>query len=172
MICESSSTTTGASPSPTGTCGAPGRPWLPGPPKLFLLALVSMVLLNLLAPLVEPADATLRWFGLLPLAAGVFLNLAADAAFKRAGTTVKPLLPSTALVTSGIFRMTRNPMYLGMALILLGLWLAMGTPTPALPAVAFMVAIDRFFVRPEEEKLAVAFGSAFASYRARVRRWI
>jgi protein-S-isoprenylcysteine O-methyltransferase Ste14 len=63
-------------------------------------------------------------------------------------------------------------MYLGMALILLGLWVALGAATPGLPAIAFALTIDRLFIPAEEAKLAAAFGGAYAAYRAEVRRWI
>jgi protein-S-isoprenylcysteine O-methyltransferase Ste14 len=153
------------------SCASPRAPWVPGPPRLLLFALVAMVLLNLVVP-VATFPLAMRLAGLVPLALGVALNLLADRDMRRAGTTVKPRLPSTALVTSGVFAVTRNPMYLGMGLLLLGLWLLLGSLTPGLPVVLFVLTIDLAFVRPEEEKLTKAFGASFEAYRARVPRWV
>jgi protein-S-isoprenylcysteine O-methyltransferase Ste14 len=131
-----------------------------------------MALLGLLLPGAHLGPPRWRLLGLLPLAAGIALNLLADRAFKAAGTTVKPLLESTALVTDGVFRLTRNPMYLGFLLLLLGLWILLGVATPGLVLAPFAVLIDRAFIAPEEEKLARTFGGPYAAYRHRVRRWL
>jgi len=145
---------------------------MPGPPMLLLLAIISMVLLGLLLPGVRLVASAWRFLALPPLAAGIALNLLADRAFKVVKTTVKPLLPSTSLVTDGVFCLTRNPMYLGFVLLLIALWLVLGSLTPGIAVVLFALLIGRYFVRPEEEKLAATFGDAYRSYRAKVRRWI
>jgi protein-S-isoprenylcysteine O-methyltransferase Ste14 len=95
-------------------------------------------------------------------------------AFRRQGTTVNPLQPSksTSLVTGGIYRVTRNPMYLGLALVLLG-WALVLCSLPAwLGPVVFVAYITRFQIIPEERALATLFGAGFIAYRARVRRWL
>ncbi|MCA1798044.1 MAG: isoprenylcysteine carboxylmethyltransferase family protein [Xanthomonadaceae bacterium] len=102
-----------------------------------------------------------RWndeIALALLIAGIGLAAAGAISFERADTTVDPLHPerSTALVTSGVFRITRNPMYVGMAL----------------GVAAFVVWIDRMQIPAEERALAAHFGPAFAAYRDRVRRWL
>lgn len=171
MSCDA--TGTGPRPPPTGSpCASARASWVPGPPTLLLQALGAMTLLHLLLPGATLAAPGWRLLALLPLAAGVALNLLADGAFKRAGTTVKPQLESTALVTAGAFAVTRNPMYLGMALLLAGLWLALGSLTPGFPVIAFALLIDRYYVRPEEEKLARIFGARYTAYRRQVRRWL
>lgn len=89
-----------------------------------------------------------------------------------ARTTIIPRRDPAALVTGGIFRLTRNPIYLGDALVLAGLLLYWDSLV-ALPLVAvFMVVIDRRFIRAEEARLRKGFGSAFADYAARTRRWL
>ncbi|HVO20381.1 MAG TPA: isoprenylcysteine carboxylmethyltransferase family protein [Anaeromyxobacter sp.] len=145
---------------------------MPGPPKLLLLAIGAMVVLALLLPGPAALPPAFRLLALIPLGAGIALNLLSDRAFRLAGTTVKPFLPSTALVTDGVFRLTRNPMYLGFVLLLVGLWLALSALTPGLVVVLFAVLIDRYFIEPEEEKLSWTFGGAYQAYRDRVRRWI
>jgi protein-S-isoprenylcysteine O-methyltransferase Ste14 len=105
---------------------------------------------------------------------GLAIDVAGVLSFRRARTTINPLKPanSSALVTSGVYRLTRNPMYLGMA-VLLTAWSAwLGTPWALPGVVAFVAYITRFQILPEERVLAGRFGAEFATYRARVRRWI
>jgi protein-S-isoprenylcysteine O-methyltransferase Ste14 len=131
-----------------------------------------MVALHVFAPVASLVAGAWRLLALAPVAAGVALNLSADRAFQRAGTTVKPGLPSTALVTGGVFARTRNPMYLGLILLLAGVWCAVGSVTPGIGVLAFALVVDRWFVQPEEEKLERTFGRVYDDYRARVRRWL
>jgi protein-S-isoprenylcysteine O-methyltransferase Ste14 len=90
------------------------------PPTSLLAALLAQLALGRLVPLSTIITGPWRWLGALPLAAGVALNLWADAGLKRAGTTVKPFQPSNALVENGAYGLSRHPMYLGYVLILAG----------------------------------------------------
>ena len=92
---------------------------------------------------------------------------------RRADTTLNPLKPETssALVTSGIYRYTRNPMYLGMATWLLAWSAWLGTPIGLLGAPLFMLYMNQFQIGPEERALRTLFGAEFEAYAARVRRW-
>lgn len=94
--------------------------------------------------------------------------------FRRAGTTVHPLKPQAAsrLVVSGIYRRTRNPMYLGMLLVLLGWGVWLAHVAALVLAAAFVPLMNRLQIGPEERALAARFGADFAAYRATVRRWI
>jgi protein-S-isoprenylcysteine O-methyltransferase Ste14 len=142
------------------------------PPVYFLLALLAMAGLHFLWPVARYLSLPVSLIGLLPLSIGIALNVAADRQFKRHQTTVKPFERSSALVTAFPFSLSRNPMYLGISLMLAGVALLLGTVSPLLPAVAFPVFIDIRFVRMEERMLAEAFGSEWERYRARVRRWL
>jgi protein-S-isoprenylcysteine O-methyltransferase Ste14 len=141
------------------------------PPNYFFLAIVIMVLLHFTLP--GATVLTIPWslLGVLPLGVGIVLNLAADSSFKRHQTSVKPLEESTALITNGVFRLTRHPMYLGFVLILLGIAMLLGSLTPFVIVPAFAVFMDIVFMRHEEKKLEETFGEAWLSYKARVRRW-
>lgn len=94
--------------------------------------------------------------------------------FGRAGTTVNPMSPGTSssLVTWGVYRVTRNPMYLGFLLILLAWALWLSNAAAFVPVPGFALYLDRFQIRPEERALASRFGQEFNAYRTRVRRWI
>ena len=92
----------------------------------------------------------------------------------RAKTTLNPIKPETssALVTSGIYRYTRNPMYLGMATWLLAWSVWLGTPVGLVGAPLFMLYMNRFQIGPEERALSKLFGAEFLAYLTRVRRWL
>lgn len=144
------------------------------PPLVGLACAIAMWGLARFAPVIAISDA-LRYalafgFGLL----GIAIALSGVVSFRRARTTVNPLKPEAAseLVTAGIYRYTRNPMYLGMLLVLVGWAAFLASPRALLGAVAFACFIDRFQIRPEERALHAVFGESFTAYTARVRRWL
>ena len=107
-------------------------------------------------------------------AVGVLVALLGVVSFRRAKTTVNPLSPETAsaLVTSGIYQRTRNPMYLGMLLVLLGWAVFLANVLTLLFPAVFVVLMNRLQILPEERALTAMFGSKFADYQSRVRRWL
>ncbi len=118
---------------------------------------------------------SVRFGGALFLfAMGIACAIAGVREFRRASTTVNPLTPAaaSAMVRSGIYRHTRNPMYLGMLLVLAGwaVWLASVAAVAVLPA--FVLYMNRLQIQPEERALASLFGSDFEDYRRSVRRWL
>lgn len=146
------------------------------PPPLVAVAVAgAMVAAASLLPPVLALPAGVRVGAALALAGvGACFDVAALLAFRKAHTTVNPLAPqrSTSVVTGGVYRITRNPMYLGLALILLGLALYLASPWALLGPVVFVTYITRFQVRPEERVLAARFGDGYTAYCARVRRWL
>jgi protein-S-isoprenylcysteine O-methyltransferase Ste14 len=110
--------------------------------------------------------------GLIPLAAGIGINLAADRDLHKAGTTVKPDEESAALVTGGAYRISRNPMYLGFVLLLAGIALLLGSLTPWIVVPAFALLMDRTFIAAEERMLEARFGAEWKAYQTAVRRWV
>ncbi len=112
--------------------------------------------------------------GLAAMAAGLGLKIVAALAFRARGTTVNPISPerSATLVVDGLYRVTRNPMYLGSALILAGWALYLGAWIAILTVPFFVLYMNRFQIGPEERALSALFGADYDAYRARVRRWI
>ncbi len=111
----------------------------------------------------------------LALAAlGVAVALAAVLTFRRQRTTVNPLDPgaTTAIVTSGVYRWSRNPMYLGLLAVLAAWALYLGNAAAALLLPGFVAYLGRFQIGPEERTLLARFGAPYAQYLARVRRWL
>jgi protein-S-isoprenylcysteine O-methyltransferase Ste14 len=107
------------------------------------------------------------------IALGIAITAAGVVAFRKHETTVNPLAPDEAssLVSTGIYRVTRNPMYLGFLLILVGWCLYLGNGVAALMLPAFVVYMNRFQIGPEERALAEKFGPRFTEYAATVSRW-
>jgi protein-S-isoprenylcysteine O-methyltransferase Ste14 len=110
--------------------------------------------------------AGLVWFLALVLTGAAARELASHK------TSLYPNGESTALVTSGLYRYTRNPMYTGMALLVLGASALLGSVTALLGAVLFCVAIQHLFIFPEEQRMIGWFGDDYRAYCQRVRRWI
>jgi protein-S-isoprenylcysteine O-methyltransferase Ste14 len=111
---------------------------------------------------------------IVAVVAGAAVAVAGVVEFRRAKTTVNPLSPerATSMVTSGIYRLTRNPMYVGMAAALLGVALWWASSAGLVCALAFCLYITRFQIEPEERALLARFGAEFTDYRSRVRRWV
>ena len=105
---------------------------------------------------------------------GAGLDLAGLVHFLKARTTVNPLDPAaaTSLVTGGLYRFTRNPMYLGFALLLLAWGIFLANVAALIGVAAFIFYMNRFQIAPEERALEARFGAEYSRYRSRVRRWI
>jgi protein-S-isoprenylcysteine O-methyltransferase Ste14 len=142
------------------------------PPTYFYVAIVLIIVLHVLVPGPQVISSPWRYLGAIPLILGSVLNILADQAFKRFGTTVKPFEESTYLVTDGVFRVSRNPMYLGFVLLLAGLVMLLGSTTPWIVVAVFPFLMEMRFVRAEEAMLEARFGNSWLEYKQRVRRWL
>lgn len=145
-------------------------------PPLLVAGLIAL-LMGLSGPRLpgtEMAWTARLTFALPVLLLGLGVCFASVLSFHRARTTVNPMQPQQAsvLVESGIYQYSRNPMYLGFAIILAAWALALGSPLTLLGVVAFVLYMNRFQIAPEEWALEALFGESFVRYRARVRRWI
>ena len=145
------------------------------PPPLVAAAIATGMWAAASQPPPLPIAAGLRTPIALALAAvGVAFDLAGLVAFRRSRTTINPLRPqrASALVTGGVYRITRNPMYVGLALML-GAWAVhLGSAWGLAGPLIFVLYIDRFQIAPEERALERLFGDEFTVYAARVRRWL
>jgi protein-S-isoprenylcysteine O-methyltransferase Ste14 len=113
-------------------------------------------------------------FAICLAAVGLASAVSGFAAFARARTTINPTKPekSTSLVTAGVYTITRNPMYLGLLLVLTGWALHLSNAVAFLFLPGFIIYINRFQIAPEEKMLTSLFGRQFINYQSRVRRWI
>lgn len=144
--------------------------WIDLPPVWLALALAVAYLVGELIPV--SLGTVGYWIGTGLFWMGLLLIGAAAIEFLRARTSIIPRDQPKALITSGIFSITRNPIYLADALILAGLCLRWDAALALLLVPVFVVFIDRRFVRQEEQFLDIAFPEAFADYVSRTRRWI
>ena len=142
------------------------------PTTVFAAMLVATVVVGLVLPSRILDHWVVTLVAAAAIVAGVVLNLWSDRQLKEARTTVKPDERPTALVATGAYRLTRNPMYVGMAAILGGVALVLGSLPAMVFALAYCLAIQRWFVRREEASMAAAFGAAYEEYRRAVRRWV
>ncbi len=110
---------------------------------------------------------------IIPLLLGMGIALWGVLEFRRARTTVNPHTPERAssIVSSGIFRYTRNPMYLGIVLVLIAVTVYLGSFVGVFSTILFMLYINRFQIVPEEREMERLFGSDYAQYKQKVRRW-
>lgn len=142
------------------------------PPRWFVTALVSMVAFHFGLPIADVIEFPWTLLGLPLIIFGAILNIIADRSFKRHYTTVKPFKESTALVTTGVFRLCRHPMYLGFVLILTGAAMLMGSLSPFFVVLVFAAMLEKVYIAVEEKMLAERFGEGWSIYVGRVRKWI
>ncbi len=146
---------------------------VPPPVVALLLGLLMWLASSLVAPVDVPFGPRA---GLVIVLAsvGLVVGVAGMVSFWRAKTTINPTTPTatSALVTSGVFRFTRNPMYLSLLLYLLAWAVYLSSLLALLFVPVFVLYINQFQIKPEERALSSLFGQDYAAYRERVRRWL
>lgn len=144
------------------------------PPIVAILIGVAMWFASRSGPALDlPLFVRIVAFAAISLVGGA-TALAGNLAFRRAQTTVNPFRPqnTSALVVSGVYRFTRNPMYLGLLLVVVGWTAFLCSAVALLGPIAFVAYITRFQILPEERTLLAKFGADYSAYLARVRRWL
>lgn len=144
------------------------------PPVVGIVVALAMWLLARWLPVVRFSLPSPWLVCLVVASVGGVISTSGAREFRKLKTTVNPLHPERAsvVVTTGIFRFTRNPMYVGIALVLAGLFLAFGGLSAVIGLPAFVWYITRFQIMPEERVLEGKFGSSYTAYLASVRRWL
>jgi protein-S-isoprenylcysteine O-methyltransferase Ste14 len=150
--------------------GSADNPFRIMPPRVVMLLLVAATVVHLVLRL--PVRSLSVPLGVVLVCLGLVLNIWADALFRRAHTPVRPGERPERLIAQGPFRVTRNPMYLGMIVSLVGIAVLTGSwPFWAAPALLFLV-VSRYYIPFEESQMQGRFGRDYADYRRRVRRWV
>jgi len=142
------------------------------PAVYLLMALILMWPMHIFLPVYRYVHEPVSYAGVVPIILGIAMATVASGLFIRAGTGLLPFDEATTLVTGGVYRFSRNPMYLGMILMLAGSAFLLGSAGPLLPLVIFILIIRNHFVLGEERFLEAAFGQRYLDYKSRVRRWI
>jgi protein-S-isoprenylcysteine O-methyltransferase Ste14 len=144
------------------------------PPIVALLVAAAMWGVSVVTPPIElPVTGRVVAAVVIALAGGGF-SLAGTLSFRRARTTVNPMKPekSSSLVTSGIYAITRNPMYLGLLFVLVAWAVYLSSAWTLVGPLVFLMYMNRFQITPEEKVLSDMFGSAYTAYRSKVRKWL
>jgi protein-S-isoprenylcysteine O-methyltransferase Ste14 len=142
------------------------------PINLLLICLLSLVVLWWLFPISQFLSAPATFIGLIPLAGGLLITVLGEKQFKDAGTNIKTFNDPDILVKDGVFKYSRNPMYLGLVLVLLGVAVLLGSISSLAVVVAFFAITDRWYIRYEEGAMARRFGEEYEAYKAQTRRWL
>jgi protein-S-isoprenylcysteine O-methyltransferase Ste14 len=138
----------------------------------FIILLVLSVLVNFIFPVVAFLSPPATYSGFLIIGFGLVLAFWSRSLFLKNATTLQPSEEPTSLVTTGPFRLTRNPIYLGMASILFGVAILFGTLVTLAFPVIFVMLIEFFIIPGEEQTLEKIFGEPYREYKKSVRRWI
>ena len=142
------------------------------PPRYFIIFLLLTIGLHFIFPIKKIIFPQYTYLGWLLIMFGIILNIWSDLLFKRKKTTVKPHKTPSSLEISGPFRISRHPMYLGMAAILLGVSVMLGSLISFLFSIIFIIIMETKFISMEEKNLEKTFGKRYVDYKRKVRRWI
>ena len=164
-----------STPTPARDISAPARDIsgvIAPPPLIFLAGLAVGFGLQALLPNTSLPGAV-RWvLGAVLLLAGVALLFSFERAFHQKGTAANPWRPTTAIATDGPYRLTRNPAYVGMALVYIGIALLADALWVLLPLPLVLLIIDRGVIAREERYLERKFGQEYLDYKRSLRRWV
>ena len=142
------------------------------PPIYLLSTLILMWVLQRYVPIYNYVQPPLAYAGIVVIFFGIAMTVISAGVFMKVDTGIEPFDEAKVLVTSGFYRFTRNPMYIGMFLMLLGMAFMFGDLSALFPIPVFFIIIRNNFVLGEERFCEAAFGQAFLDYKSKVRRWI
>ena len=144
----------------------------PIPPIILLLSILCQIGLHYWLPVMKLIGEPWSHAGVVLIVIGVLVIIGPAAAFFRAATTIKPFQDSSALVVSGMYRYTRNPMYVGMVVVLLGVAVWIGDASPFLMPILFVPILTARVIVHEEQMLEERFGNEYRELKKSVRRWL
>jgi protein-S-isoprenylcysteine O-methyltransferase Ste14 len=142
------------------------------PPRIAMGLLALTVGLWHLSPQNTVLHVHYKLIGSMCIMGGFIVMICGWLPFRKAKTAICPTVRPTALVTAGAFKISRNPIYLGMLMMLMGSSFLMGTIPSLFAPIAFFLIIDKVFIPYEEEKMIEAFGAEYSDYVQKTRRWI
>jgi protein-S-isoprenylcysteine O-methyltransferase Ste14 len=142
------------------------------PPAYFLMAVVVMILLNSFFPLAHWLEFPWKYFGIVLIILGFILTVRSFILFRRLGTQSHPGVKATVFVNKGPYRYTRNPMYLGLVIMLLALAILLGSISPLLVIPIMIWILHVKFILREEKWMESWFGESYLEYKKKTRRWL
>ena len=142
------------------------------PPTYFMIFLLLSAGLHFIFPIKRLIFTPYTYSGTILIVLGIILNIWSDQLLKKKKTTVKPFEKPTSLETSGPFKISRHPMYLGMASVLLGVSIVLGSLITFIFPIIFIITAEKMFISVEEKNLEKTFGKKYLDYKNKVRKWI
>lgn len=142
------------------------------PPVYLLMTLILMWLMHYFFPGYQFTHEPVAYAGILAVLLGITVAAISAGKFRKVGTGIEPFTAATTLVTSGFYHYSRNPMYLGMLLMLSGVAFLLGSTGSLLPVFLFLLIIRNNFVLGEERFMEASFGQSYLDYKSTVRRWL
>jgi protein-S-isoprenylcysteine O-methyltransferase Ste14 len=141
------------------------------PPFLYKL-FIALMLLTVVLPIQRQIHLPISLIGIILFVAGSYVAIATKKMFKRTQTPISHHATANKLHTKGIFRYTRNPMYLGIVIGLTGIAILTGIVYNLIFALVYLIVMDICFIRPEEKQLYKVFGETYTHYKKKTRRWL
>lgn len=142
------------------------------PDGYFAILLAVSIVLNSTFPIMEIIPFPWSLFGISLVTIGLLIAFITNSLLIRKKTSIKTFELPNALITSGPFKFSRNPIYLSMAIILFGVVLILGSLSPFISPIVFIIIINKIFIPTEENNLAKVFGKKYIAYKRSVNRWI
>ncbi len=147
------------------------KPRIP-PPVYFVVAVITMILLHSFIPIGRWLSYPWRYFGIPIIVLGFSLSLGSGIFFRKLGTNPRPGSKANLIVTKGPFKYTRNPMYLGLIIMLVGIAIVVGTIAPLIPIPFLFIILHTQFVLREEKWMEEWFGESYLAYKSKTPRWL
>lgn len=142
------------------------------PPKLFFISIIVMIILRWFAPIRQYIDYPFNLAGLILFVTGLGVAKYSSDIFEKQGTNIQTFEEPDILVAEGIFKMSRNPMYLGFLIALAGLSLFFGTLSSIFIVILFFLITDRWYIKFEEDMMIEKFGEQYLTYKEQTRKWL
>ena len=142
------------------------------PPTYFFFCLIIAIAFHFVFPVKQLINSPYNWLGFLFLIIGGVLNIWADQIFKKNQTTIKPGEKPITFIKTGPYKFSRNPMYLGVSLLLLAIGFILGSVTSFLGFILFIILIEVIFIPEEQKNLQAQFGEGYEAYKQKFRKWI
>ena len=142
------------------------------PPTYFYLGIALIILMHFIFPIRKIIFYPYTLIGLLLIILGTMLNISAWLLFVKHKTTQNPFKNPNKFIINGIYKISRNPMYLGMLIILFGLAIFLGSLVSFIFPLLFFIIMEKFYMPLEEKNMEKLFGKKYLDYKEKVRRWI
>lgn len=133
---------------------------------VFMIAIKSIVVFKVIIP--QPFN----YVGIVPVVTGALMMMVVSKVFNQVNTEIHTFRQPKKLVTTGLFKISRNPIYLGFTIMLVGIWVLLGTLLPIIGCLVFIVIADLWYIPYEERTMEQIFGNEYLAYKTKVRRWL